>query len=210
MIRTAHYGAAALGMVFALALTAGVQAQSVTNSNYYQSRASEFIGKTVSNRLDQKIGTVDDLLIASDGRVSHVVLSVGGFLGLGDKLVAVPYGEVKSQGNAVLFDRTADQLKAQPEFKYRQEASNTSGTREEYIQEVDKRMNDWGNRVANWKQTAKDKSAAASQKLDEAWNATKEKVADLKNATADGWDRAKLNADKAWSDLERAWKDAGS
>lgn len=210
MIRTAHHGAAALGMVFALALTAGVHAQSVIDSSYYQARASELIGKTVSNRLDQKIGTVDDLLIASDGRVSHMVLSVGEFLGIGDKLVAVPYGEVKSQGNAVLFDRTAEQLKAQPEFRYRQEALNTTGTRDEYMQEVDKRMNDWGNRVSNWKRTAKDRSAQASRKLDDAWAATKDKFGDLKNATADGWDRAKSNFEKAWNDLEHAWRDASS
>jgi len=202
MFRTRHSGAAALGLVIALAVS-GAHAQS------YQSRASQIIGKTVTNRMDQKIGTVDDLLITRDGRVGQAVLSVGGFLGIGDKLVAVPYKEIGKKGDALIYDRSADQLKAQPEFKYRV-AANTPGTREEYLRSADRRMNDWDKRVADWKQSAKDTSSDAGKKVDSAWATTKAKFAELKGATGDGWDRAKVDFDKAWNDLQNAWKDATS
>lgn len=203
MFRTRHSGAAALGLVIALAVS-GAHAQS------YQSRASQIIGKTVTNRMDQKIGTVDDLLITRDGRVGQAVLSVGGFLGIGDKLVVVPYAQIDKKGDTLIFDRSADQLKAQPEFKYGVASNAAPGSRDEYLRTTDQRMNEWDKRVADWKKSAKNASSDAGKKLDGAWATTKAKFADLKNATADGWDRAKTSFDKAWNDLQNAWADATS
>src|SRR6202040_4440938 len=54
-------------------------------------RASELIGATVVNDQDERIGTIDDFIIGRDDRVLFAVLQVGGFLGLGGRLVAVPY-----------------------------------------------------------------------------------------------------------------------
>jgi sporulation protein YlmC with PRC-barrel domain len=205
MIRSKLPIATALGVALAISVGA-VSAQTLD----YQLRATDMIGKQVTNRMDQRLGTVDDLLISRDGNISHVVIGVGGFLGIGDKLVAVPFGEVKTQGNAFVLDRDADQLKTHPEFKYKQTASLGTSARDQYIDETDRRMSDWDKRVQEWKQTAKDKSADASKKLDQAWAATKEKFSELKNATAEGWERAKTNFEKAWSDMQTAWKDATS
>jgi sporulation protein YlmC with PRC-barrel domain len=198
-----HSGVAALGLVLALAVS-GAQAQS------YDARASQMIGKTVTNAMDQKIGTVDDLLIARDGRVDRIVLSVGGFLGIGDKLVAVPYAQIGKKGDALIFDRSADQLKAQPEFKYSVASNAAPGSRDEYLRTTGQRMNEWDKRVADWKKSAKNASSDAGKKLDSAWATTKAKFADMKNATAEGWDRAKTSFDKAWNDLQNAWTDATS
>lgn len=52
-------------------------------------RASALIGVTMTNALDQSVGTVRDLLVDSDGRVVALLVSVGGFLGLGERTVPI-------------------------------------------------------------------------------------------------------------------------
>jgi len=58
-------------------------------------RSSELVGATVYNDEGKSIGTISDLLIGSDGQVSQAILSVGGFLGIGSKLVAEPFSKLK-------------------------------------------------------------------------------------------------------------------
>ena len=58
-------------------------------------RSSRIVGATVYNDRDERIGTVDDLIVGQDGRISEAVLSVGGFLRIGAKLVAVPFGQLQ-------------------------------------------------------------------------------------------------------------------
>jgi sporulation protein YlmC with PRC-barrel domain len=81
-------------------------------------RASELRGRTVSNDHGEKIGAINDLIIGQD-KVLFAVLSVGGFLGLGDHKVAVPYGSLQiSPQKIVLPGATKAALTALPEFKY--------------------------------------------------------------------------------------------
>ena len=58
-------------------------------------RASSLVGATVYDDQGNSIGTVNDLLVSSDGSTQNVVLSVGGFLGIGSKLVQVPFNTIK-------------------------------------------------------------------------------------------------------------------
>jgi hypothetical protein len=58
-------------------------------------RSSRIVGATVYNDNNQSIGTVDDLIVGQDGKVSTAVISVGGFLGIGSKLVGVPYNQLR-------------------------------------------------------------------------------------------------------------------
>jgi len=82
-------------------------------------RASEIIGAEVVNDADEKVGRIDDLLINRSDFVPYAILSVGGFLGLGDKHVAVPYKAMHIVDNKlVLPGATKDALKDLPEFKY--------------------------------------------------------------------------------------------
>src|SRR5947209_8985482 len=57
--------------------------------------SSRIVGATVYNDTDQSIGTVDDLIVGQDGKISAAVISVGGFLGIGSKLVKVPYDQLR-------------------------------------------------------------------------------------------------------------------
>ena len=52
-------------------------------------RASKFLGAPVYNEREERVGTIDDLIITQDRALSSAILSVGGFLGLGRRLVAI-------------------------------------------------------------------------------------------------------------------------
>ena len=69
-------------------------------------RASKLIGASVNNAHGQSIGEIEDVVHDSDGKVVSVVVSVGGFLGLGEKNVAVAYKELlirpSEDGNPVI------------------------------------------------------------------------------------------------------------
>jgi sporulation protein YlmC with PRC-barrel domain len=84
-------------------------------------RASRLVGKTVRNAEGENLGEIDELLITTDDEDDmQLILSVGGFLGIGDKLVAVPYDELRvaPSGDQLFIDRTRAQLEAAPAFGY--------------------------------------------------------------------------------------------
>ncbi len=58
-------------------------------------RASKVVGLNVYNDKNESIGSINDLLMDKDGGIKAAVISVGGFLGVGAHLVAVPYDKVK-------------------------------------------------------------------------------------------------------------------
>jgi hypothetical protein len=73
----------------------------------------------VLNDADQKIGSIDDLLISTDGKDPYAVLSVGGFLGMGTHLVVVPYASLKVVDNKVMLPGgTKAALEKLPEFQF--------------------------------------------------------------------------------------------
>jgi hypothetical protein len=114
--------AMAVGSV-APAFAADLTPQPVSQVNVSQLadgyRTSKLVGATVKNSANETIGTVDDLLVGRSDKVLYAILSVGGFLGIGSKLVAVPYTALQiEQKNLVLPNANKDRLKAQPEFKY--------------------------------------------------------------------------------------------
>src|ERR1700750_1636649 len=82
-------------------------------------RASKVIGTSVVNDANETIGKIDDLLVSADGKEPFAVLSIGGFLGMGNHLVALPYDNLKFvDKKLVLPGGTKEGLKMLPEFKY--------------------------------------------------------------------------------------------
>jgi hypothetical protein len=117
---------AALGLLFFAvsarpALSQGVQLIKVDVSVVGKGqRASKLIGSTVTNDKNEKIGKLDDIIV-DNNRVMYAVLQVGGFLGLGSHLVAVPYDSLKideTGKKVVLPGASKDELKKLAEFKY--------------------------------------------------------------------------------------------
>ena len=85
--------------------------------------ASNIIGESVYNGAGdeaENIGDVNDIVFDADGNIQAVVIGVGGFLGLGEKHVAIEYDLVKwaeRDGDRwLVVETTAEALKAQPEF----------------------------------------------------------------------------------------------
>ena len=70
-------------------------AQVVTNQSIDEWRAPKLIGVAVYGPDNKKIGTITDILIGHDGAARLVVIGVGGFLGMGTKDVAVPFGALQ-------------------------------------------------------------------------------------------------------------------
>ena len=83
-------------------------------------KTSDIIGMTVKNYQGEKLGKVDDLAVdVESGRVVQVILSTGGYIGIGDTLTAVPPGALHHDvANKVLhLDADKEKLKAAPSFE---------------------------------------------------------------------------------------------
>jgi hypothetical protein len=84
-------------------------------------RVSRLTGSSVTNEKNEKIGSIDDFIVGRN-RTLFAVLQVGGFLGLGAHLVAVPYESlvIDDEGRTIqLPGASKDELKKLPELKYR-------------------------------------------------------------------------------------------
>jgi sporulation protein YlmC with PRC-barrel domain len=179
-------------------------------------RASKFIGETVRNGKGEKIGSVDDLILNRGDKVLYAVLSIGGFLGMGDRLVAVPFEELKfgtkDVEGVVIYDATKEQLQAQPAFTYASEGDGMS--QERFVKSAERRVDLWQDRIDHGmkdaKQSATKMKEGASARVDSAWAKVKAEWANLKDASAETWQSAKKKFDAAMTDLEKAWDDATS
>jgi sporulation protein YlmC with PRC-barrel domain len=91
-----------------------VPSDAVTVTDYYK--------QNVYDPSDSKIGDIKDVLIDNDGRVAAFIVAVGGFLGAGEKDVAVPFRAIKgTQKNNkwyLVMNATKDELKTALGFKY--------------------------------------------------------------------------------------------
>lgn len=83
-------------------------------------RASKLLGSDIYNDQGEKIGKLDDFIVGSNEEVSIAVIAVGGFLGMGSRMVAVPAEliEGNDKNQIVLPGGTKDELKALAEFRY--------------------------------------------------------------------------------------------
>jgi len=82
-------------------------------------RASKLLGSDIYNDQGEKVGKLDDFIVGSNANVSIAVVAVGGFLGLGARMVAVPATLLESndKGQTVLPGATKEELEALPEFQ---------------------------------------------------------------------------------------------
>ena len=85
-------------------------------------RASKVVGSSVLNEANETIGKIDDLLVTRDGKEPYVVLSIGGFLGMGTRMVVVRYDSLKFVDNKIVLPGgSKDGLKMLPAFEYSKE-----------------------------------------------------------------------------------------
>jgi sporulation protein YlmC with PRC-barrel domain len=84
----------------------------------------KLIGRNIKNAEGETIGEIKSIYINKDGRVDSVMVSVGGFLGVGDREVRIAWSDLKitDNGEKVMVNMTRDELKAKPEYRYKNEA----------------------------------------------------------------------------------------
>jgi hypothetical protein len=88
-----------------------------------QMRASKLIGTNVTNAANESVGEINDVVLGKDGKVAAVIIAVGGFLGMGEREVAISFSGLKiarDSGNrdVITVNATKDQLKAAPAWKW--------------------------------------------------------------------------------------------
>jgi len=83
-------------------------------------RGNTFIGANVENTQGQNLGDIKDIVIdRASGRIAYAVVSFGGFLGMGEKLFAVPWGafsQPKADKETFILDVDKERLKNAPGF----------------------------------------------------------------------------------------------
>lgn len=70
-------------------------------------RASKLVGLKIYNDANESVGSINDLLMDKNGDIKIAVIGVGGFLGMGEHLVAVPYDKLKFVNEAVAYTGAA-------------------------------------------------------------------------------------------------------
>ena len=86
----------------------------------HQVRVSKVVGASVYNDQNQSVGSVDDVLMSdNDHKAATAVISVGGFLGMGSKLVSVPFDQLKIENDRLVMPgATKASLEGMPEYHY--------------------------------------------------------------------------------------------
>lgn len=95
-------------------------------------KGNKLIGADVKSSANEKIGDVTEVLVSTDGKVNAIIVSVGGFLGMGDRRVALPWEQLRfsSEGNdlVVMATATKESLKEMPEYRDPARASSERAT----------------------------------------------------------------------------------
>jgi hypothetical protein len=99
----------------------GSSATTVASSLAGSISAKDLINKSIKNAANESVGDINDVLIGSDGRVAAVIVGVGGFLGMGEKDVALPFDQLvlakAADGDlAVSTSMTKEALQSAPEY----------------------------------------------------------------------------------------------
>lgn len=84
-------------------------------------RASQIVDQEVKNQKGEVLGEVDDLIARRNGRVKKAILQVGGFLGIGDRLVAVQFRSLRITPKEITYPISKEQLEKHPVFDYAEE-----------------------------------------------------------------------------------------
>ena len=111
------------------------QAGFVQQQDSSEWRSSKLVGASVYGPDNKSIGSIDDLIVDQKGGIKAAVIGVGGFLGVGQKDVAVPFDalQIQRKANSSSIDKitvayTKDQLTSAPKFAYYQVQSTGTTT----------------------------------------------------------------------------------
>jgi sporulation protein YlmC with PRC-barrel domain len=80
------------------------------------------LGQDIKNAAGETVGDVESVYVDKNGKISAVIVGVGGFLGVGEREVAINWSDitVSNDGKTITTRMTKDQLKAMPAYNYKQ------------------------------------------------------------------------------------------
>jgi len=112
----------------AVQLPAAAATDFIAKQSAGEQSSSGLIGTKIQNSAGETVGDVNYLVLDSNGAVTTVVIGVGGFLGVGEKNVGVPYKAVTRQddknGNPVfILNATKDELNGAPAYEWAEKGS---------------------------------------------------------------------------------------
>ncbi len=102
-------------------------AQSASSAGLWQ--GSKLIGLNVYNEQNDKIGDIKDLMVNKSGNIDMVVIGVGGFLGVGERDVAVKFSELKWSTEPVRSSSNASSNANRPATTGAANTNSSSGAR---------------------------------------------------------------------------------
>jgi sporulation protein YlmC with PRC-barrel domain len=115
LIGSALLATAAIAQTPATTDRANMAPATASDSSYQgQWRASKLVGLNVYNDNNESLGSINDLLTDKSGNIKAVIIGVGGFLGVGEHLVAVPLDKIKFVNEPVAYAAGAGRPNASP------------------------------------------------------------------------------------------------
>jgi sporulation protein YlmC with PRC-barrel domain len=97
----------------------GVSVAEMRDVSIGWSAKRQILGQAVFNDKDERVGSIDDMIIAPDKAVSYAIINAGGFTGLTKHDVAIPVSQLKLVDNKlILAGATKEALRASPPFEY--------------------------------------------------------------------------------------------
>jgi sporulation protein YlmC with PRC-barrel domain len=197
------HGLNAMGLILALALTQGAHAQvagttvlgvTVTEATQVAtgwSASKSILGKAVYNDGGTKVGKVEDLIIAPDRHVSYLIVGVGGFIGIGQREVAIPVTQVHEQdGKITIPGATKEALKAMPAFVYAKADTQRQQVESQAERDITKGQSalvDVQKRATAATGDAKAKLDTKASALQQDIKTTQERLADMRKSSNPGW-----------------------
>ncbi|MFZ6673540.1 PRC-barrel domain-containing protein [Undibacterium sp. Xuan67W] len=165
------------------------------------------MGKAIYNEQKEKIGIVEDVIIAPDKSVSYLIIGAGGFVGIGRHDVAIPITQIMDQnGRLVMPGATKDMVKSMPRFDYATETAK----RDQFIAFAEQDIAKAKTKIAELEKKAATANAETKQKLDQQIVAMKldvasaeDKLAAMKKASAKKWKEFEVNVNAATARLQK-------
>jgi sporulation protein YlmC with PRC-barrel domain len=194
--------------------TLGFSVVEATRLTLGRSVKKSILGKLVYNEAGDKIGKVEDIIIAPDRNVSYLIIGAGGFIGIDRHDVAIPVTALEDKGGKLILPgATKDTIKSLPRFDY---ASDTT-QRDQFVANAREDMAKAEAKVGDLKRKAAAATADAKAKLDKQADGlnsdlkvAEDKLAQMNRAAARQWRDFEGDVNAAMARLRKSLETSSS
>lgn len=192
----------------------GISVEESTSITTGWSVKKSILGKNVYNDQGTKIGSVQDIILSPDRKLTYAIVGAGGFIGIGRHDVAIPASQIQNRdGKLLLPGATKDTVKSLPTFVY----ANNSMTRDKYIASAESDIAKAKALVANQEKKSATAAADAKAKLEAQIAAlqndlksTEAKLAEMKSANVTRWREFEAGVTAATARLRKMMNEASA